>query len=213
MASHGKQAGIKGKNFERKMSKELSKWSGETVLRTMSSGAGANKTENETRMTGDLFFPIGSLNPFNYECKDHSNVKLSHFFYNNGEVPEFWQQATTDARRMEYSVPVLLAHVQAVKGANKAMDLVLLPYEGAFFNYLVKHSLPVHVEITNYQDKMTKQEYHFKNLLTTLEGFTHLDSQSLFQMYQHCDWDRFNKSITPPDDQVNVTKILNDLNI
>ena len=208
-ASRGKGAGIKGHNYELKMSKVLTKWSGERVLRTMSSGAGAGKTENETRMTGDLFFPIGSNNPFNYECKDHANVKFTNFFFNNGEIPEFWNQATTDARRLEYSVPVLLVHVPQVTGGNRALDLVLLPYEGKFYNFLVKNYLPAQVQITSYKDPMTEQLNHFKTILTDIKSFTAIDSQALFKIYANCDWDCWNRgkdTVKPVD----VDKVLHE---
>lgn len=210
MASKGAGAHRKGSSYELKMSKILTKWSGEHVLRTMSSGAGAGKTEDETRMTGDLFFPIGSNNPFNYECKDHSNVRFTNFFFNNGELPEFWQQATSDARRLRYSVPVLLVHVPQVTGGNRALDMVLLPYEGAYYNYLVKHYLPAQVQVTSYTDSMTQKTNNFKTILTDIKGFTHPDSQDLFQMYQDCDWDRWNRETTNIT-TINVDKVLDEV--
>lgn len=210
MASRGKAAGRKGSSYELKMSKILTKWSGERVLRTMSSGAGAGKTENETRMTGDLFFPIGSNNPFNYECKDHANVKFTNFFYNNGEIPEFWNQTTTDARRLKYSVPVLLAHVPQVTGGNRALDLVLLPYEGAFYNYLVRNYLPAQVQITSYKDPMTEKVNNFKTILTDINSFTSIEAKDLFTIYSNCDWDKWNVHKTTSN-PVDIDKILKDV--
>lgn len=209
-ASKGAGAHRKGSSYELKMSKILTKWSGERVLRTMSSGAGAGKTENETRMTGDLFFPIGSNNPFNYECKDHANVKFTNFFYNNGEIPEFWNQTTTDARRLKYSVPVLLAHVPQVTGGNRALDLVLLPYEGAFYNYLVRNYLPAQVQITSYKDPMTEKVNNFKTILTDIKSFTSIEAKDLFTIYSNCDWDKWNVQKTTSN-PVDIDKILKDV--
>lgn len=130
MASRGRGSNIKGSKRERFISKALSKWSGQRVLRTLESGAGSNRAENETRMTGDLFYPVGSNNVFSFEVKDHKATKLSHVFLNGAQISSFWQQAVTDCRKLKGRTPMLIFHV------DHKSDYCVFMYNEKFLHYL-----------------------------------------------------------------------------
>ncbi|MBT9670533.1 hypothetical protein GPK34_00580 [Secundilactobacillus kimchicus] len=212
MTSVGKMRKNKGSNYERQISKKMSKWSGQRVLRTLSSGAGGARAEHETRMTGDLFFPIGSNNSFTYELKNHASTRIQHVINNNGDIPEFWEQATTDCRRLSewgYS-PMLIFHI------SREADYVLVPWTKWLQMKLRELELPCEVQETWYVNERTKRKYSFETLLTTLSAITQLVPEELFEHYQDLNWDRANVQKEVPEDTPdkvveNMLENINDL--
>lgn len=182
----------KGSNRELFYSKKLSEWSGERVMRTLSSGAGGTRAVDEIRMTGDLFFPLGSPNCFSYEAKDHASTRLKHVFNNNGDIPSFWEQAVTDARRLKkFGVcPVLLFHI------SREDDYVLLPYQQEMYINLLKASpkVPVQLQMTSFTDKMRQQDNNFMTILTNLKGLFTQPPLKVFALYSGLDYDILNKT-------------------
>ena len=187
-AGQGHGAKVKGSSRERELAKKLSAWSGEKVMRTLSSGAGGTRADGDIRMTGDLFFPIGSANPFNYEVKDHATTRIQHVFNNNGDIPSFLEQATTDARRGNPStVPMLIFHI------SREADYILVPYTKALFRQLRDSLLPVQAQMSYFQDDKTKQVNKIPTLLTDLKSLTTIPAETLFEWYADCNWDYMNQ--------------------
>ena len=103
-----KNAKAKGNNFERKIAKMLSEWSGYTFMRTPSSGAIHNF--HDKRVISDIVAPlaIGKF-PFSIECK---NVECSWEWSTLLEgtsttLSIHWSQCKNDAQR-EGLVPLLI---------------------------------------------------------------------------------------------------------
>ena len=192
----------KGSNRERYFAKKLSEWSGEHVMRTLASGAGGTRAVSEIRMTGDLFFPINSNNCFSYEVKDHQSTRLSQVFNNNGDIPSFWQQCTTDALRLKkYGiVPVLLFHVK------RERDYVLIPYNKDFYLKLLDNDKPAQVQLTSYLDDMLKKEKKYMTILTDIDGFCSVPAQDLFSMYRGLDFNKLNKN--NKTEELNLNKLI-----
>lgn len=175
----------KGSKRELSVSKELSKWSGEHFMRTLQSGAGGTRAVDDLRMTGDIFAPLGSKNSFSYEVKDHKATTLENVFMNTGEIPSFWEQCTTDCRRVKkfgYS-PMLIFHI------DRRGDFVLMPYLDWTFDQLVKNNQRVAKLITYYTIKRTGVRYDFDTLLTNMDGLQSLDAQDTFKHYHNLNWD------------------------
>jgi len=196
---NGKGRNAKGSNYERELAKKLSNWTGENFMRTLQSGAGGTRAVDEIRMTGDLFAPLGSNSSFSYEAKNHASTRLNHVFNNNGDIPEFWKQATTDCRRVrKYGLsPMLLFHV------TREADYVLLPYtDWLFANLAVMKHLPCQSQVTYYTEERTNSLYVYRTILTTLDALCTLDAQEVFKHYKGLDWDKGNPIETHTDEEL-----------
>jgi hypothetical protein len=99
----------KGNEFERKVAKLLSDWSGEKFIRTPMSGAIHNFKDK--RVVSDITAPLSLGNwPFSIECKkvEAANWEFSAFIEGTSQtLKEHWQQCCTDADR-ENMVPMLV---------------------------------------------------------------------------------------------------------
>jgi hypothetical protein len=183
MASSGRGSKNKGSAYELKLAKELSKWSGEPVHRVPQSGAGGATWGSDSRMNGDIVFPVGSQNSLVYEAKKREGWGIHHLFLNIGEVKTWWEQVVMDSRRMkEHGMSPCL-----IFSKNRDKDYVLLPYVDKIYTQLNK-SFPVSRQ-TVYFDNIRGDTQYFDTLLTTLDGFTSFDPISLFSVYKDLDWD------------------------
>lgn len=190
-STRGHGASKKGSGYERATAKKLSKWTGENYMRTLQSGAGGTRAVDDLRMTGDIFAPLGSPNAFSYECKDHATTKLQQVFNNNGDIPSFWEQCTTDCRRVSkygYS-PMLIFHI------NREADYVLTPFTEWLRENLIEIEAPCQCQRTWYTQERTQLKYQFDTILTTLDSITKLPPLQMFKKYQFLDWDRLNKDL------------------
>lgn len=173
-------------------------------MRTLSSGAGGTRAVDEIRMTGDLFFPLNSKNCFSYEVKDHASTRLQQVFNNNGDIPEFWEQAVTDARRIKKFgvVPVLLFHI------SREDDYILIPYQPDFYQHLQEFNFPAQLQKTQFKNQMTKAQESFLTILTNLKGFTSTDPQWLFKIYKGLDYDEWNDHDSKRTTKLDVQKLV-----
>lgn len=219
MASRGKGAHVKGSNRERAISKILSKWSGQRVLRTLSSGAGGSRAEHETRMTGDLFFPVGSNNVFSYEIKDHKTTKLEHVFLNSTEISSFWQQAVTDCRRLQGYNPMLIFHV------NQQGDYCVFMYNEQLIHFLQTQEnidlakVRLAVQYLSFIDLQGETQLFPTILMDLKDLVTYVPYPVLTKIYTGFDWEdlvqykRSKKALTTTQDVVtdalNATKEIN----
>ena len=178
-ASRGASAHAKGNSRERLVAKLLTKWTGERVMRTLSSGAGGTRAVDEIRMTGDLFFPLGSKNPFSYEIKDHATTKLKQVFNNNGDIPDFFEQAVTDCRRVEkYGFnPMLIFHI------SRETDYVLTMYNDSLYIDLFKNNLKFSTQWTSFEEKRLNTINKCHTILTTLPELMKLNYLDVFSYY------------------------------
>lgn len=186
-ASIGSGAHKKGNSRERLVAKQLTKWSGERVMRTLSSGAGGTRAVDEIRMTGDLFFPLGSNNSFSYEIKDHATTKLNQVFNNNGDIPEFWKQAVTDCRRVEkYGfIPMLIFHI------SRETDYVLTIFNPNIAHSLLAKGLKCQIQVTSYKDDRLKTQENFLTILTTLPDLMKINFTTVCEYTKDFDWEHY----------------------
>lgn len=192
-ASVGSGAHAKGNQRERSVAKLLTKWTGQRVMRTLSSGAGGTRAVDEIRMTGDLFFPLGSDNPFSYEIKDHATSKSIQVFKNNGDIPEFLKQAVTDCRRVEkYGFnPMLIFHV------SRETDYVLTIYNEQLAEMLWSNNLSCSVQLNSFTEDRVDTLNRCKTIFTTLPDLMKLDYKKVFDIYTDYSW----------EDQVSLEKL------
>ncbi|ANY29386.1 putative resolvase [Bacillus phage PK16] len=189
MASTGRGSKTKGSGYELKTAKTLSAWSGEQVHRVPQSGAGGHTWGSDSRMNGDIVFPVGSKNPFVYECKKREGWEMHHLFLNIGQIKVWWEQVVTDARRMkEHGMAPCL-----IFSKNRDKDYVLIPYIPEVFNTLLINKHPVSLQRVRY-DNIRGEEQNFDTILTTLEGFTSFAPAEIFALYQGINWDIHNAS-------------------
>ncbi|AIW03287.1 holliday junction resolvase [Bacillus phage Mater] len=183
MASSGRGSKQKGSSYELKLAKALSKWSGEQVHRVPQSGAGGHTWGADSRMNGDIVFPVTSNNSFIYEAKKREGWGLHNLFLNNGEIKTWFEQVVMDARRMaEHGMSPCL-----IFSKNRDKDYVLLPYVVEIYLALNK-KYPVSRQTVTF-DNIRGETQYFDTLLTTLDGFTSFDKEYLFAMYRNLDWD------------------------
>lgn len=187
MASSGAGSKAKGANYERVIAKKLSEWSGEPVHRVPQSGAGGATWGEDSRMNGDLVFPVGSKNSFVYEAKKREGWGLHHLFLNIGEIKTWFEQVVNDSRRMaKYGMSPCL-----IFSKNRDKDYVLIPYVQEIYDKLDK-KYPVSRQTVSF-DNIRGETQYFNTLLTTLEGFTSFEPDYLFSVYRDLDWDYQNK--------------------
>ncbi|USL89290.1 protein D14 [Bacillus phage vB_BceH_LY2] len=183
MASSGRGSKQKGSSYELKVAKELAEWSGENVHRVPQSGGGGARFGSDTRMTGDIIFPVGSRNSFVYECKKREGSTLEHLFKNIGEIKKWWEQVVMDSRRLrEHGMSPCL-----IFSKNRDISYVLIPYSDDVYEKLDKH-FPVSRQTVSFKDIRDEDQY-FDTLLTTLDGFKSFDKVWLFDHYKDFNWD------------------------
>lgn len=185
MTMSGSGRSDKGHRGEREVSKQLSEWTGDNYMRTLQSGAGGTRAVSDLRMTGDIFAPIGSPNCFSYEVKYHKSTTLENVFLNTGEIPSFWEQCTTDCRRVKkygYS-PMLIFHL------DRRGNYILMPYTDWAYHTLQNKDQRVARLNTHYTIKRTNDRYDFDNILLTMQGLQSLNPLETFKHYKNLDWD------------------------
>lgn len=189
MASQGAGAHRKGSAFELKVSKILSKWTGEHAMRVPSSGAN-HQQKGEIRMIGDITFPVGSSNSFNYECKNHESMQVKSVLMNNGNMPSFWEQATSDSRRVQGKLlsPMLVFNI------SHDSIYIVVPYTKWLVTQLHSNQSPCQVQKTYYTHSLTDKLNEFDTILTTLNALIALDPAEVFKHYFNIPWDKYNES-------------------
>jgi len=207
MASHA-GANRKGSAFELKVSKILSKWTGEHAMRVPSSGAN-HQQKGEIRMIGDITFPVGSPNAFNYECKNHDSMAVKQVLMNNGNIPSFWEQATTDARR----VPNKSLSPMLVFNVSHDTIYIVVPYTSWLVKRLWENGSPCQIQKIMYNDTTTKKDNTFDTILTTLSALVELNPLEVFNTYRDIDWDRYNEDNTESLEDIQARAMSNINNI
>lgn len=184
-AKRGSSANSKGSDGEREVAKSLSKWTGENFMRTLQSGAGGTRAVDDLRMTGDIFAPLGSKNSFSYEVKNHSGVTLYNVFNNNGEIPSFWEQCTTDCRRVSkfgYS-PMLIFKIE-YRGTY-----CIFPYTDWAINEIKNNDGRYLLTQIGYSVKRNSAKYMFPVIVTNMKTLITLDHNKMFDVYRGLKWD------------------------
>ncbi|AMB18687.1 RusA-like Holliday junction resolvase [Bacillus phage Eldridge] len=185
MASSGRGSKIKGSGYELKLAKLLTKWSGEQVHRAPQSGAGGHTWGADSRMNGDIVFPVESENSFVYEAKKREGWGLHNLLLGTGEIKTWFEQVVMDSRRMaKYGMSPCL-----IFSKNRDKDYVLLPYvEDVYF--ALDQNYPVSRQTVSFSNIRGDVQY-FDTLLTTLDGFMSFDKKYLFDTYRNLDWDAY----------------------
>ncbi|QEG13731.1 putative holiday junction resolvase [Bacillus phage vB_BspM_MarvelLand] len=187
MASSGKGSKVKGSKYELDIAKKLAAWSGEQVHRVPQSGAGGATWGADSRMNGDIVFPVGSKNSFVYECKKREGWGLHNLFLGTGQIKEWWEQVVTDARRMkEHGMAPCL-----IFSKNRDKDYILIPYVPGIYGDLIMGNHPAAIQRISF-DNIRKEPQYFDVILTTLEGFTSFEPAHIFEVYQGMEWDVHN---------------------
>lgn len=201
MASKGRSAVTKGKSYERKIAKTLSQAFKINVNRTAGSGnwrgidsgygnyqqGYCNQAENA--LTGDLFFPTGTPNPFSFELKCHDKFHLSNIFNNNGEYPTYLAQCVLDSRRSKHA-PCLILH------EKNSDDYVVIPDSEQAYQHLLAQQLPVMRLRSSYYDERLAEPQYFDMLVTNLKGLCSFTLTQLNDYYQNIQWDKHNHKQT-----------------
>lgn len=184
MASSGRGSKQKGSSYELKLAKALSKWSGEQVHRVPQSGAGGHTWGADSRMNGDIVFPVESKNSLIYEAKKREGWGLHNLFLGTGEIKTWFEQVVMDARRMKkYGMSPCL-----IFSKNRDKDYVLLPFVQEVYDILLNNRYPVSRQTVTF-DNIRGDAQYFDTLLTTLEGFTSFKPSYIFSLYQDLNWD------------------------
>lgn len=87
----------KGSDYERKVSKVLSKWWGEEFHRTPASGG--LKWKEDNRVAGDIVTPVNSKYPYVTELKKREEWLLEQLLKGTGSIEKWWNQVTDDSKR------------------------------------------------------------------------------------------------------------------
>lgn len=187
MASRGRGAHVKGSNQERVIAKLLSKYSGQKVNRTMLSSAGASMGDADIRLTGDIFFPVGSDNIFSYEVKNHKDFKVSDVFKNTKILAEFWEQAVTDCRRVQNLkfCPMLITHV------DRDTDYCLVVYNAEFVAEIQQHpKMQFSIQPTHFVNLQDQTEYFLTVLFKLKDLMEYIPYKRLIKIYTGFAWDQ-----------------------
>ena len=87
----------KGSDFERKVAKMLTEWSGYEFRRTPMSGA--LHWENDARVLSDIVPPLNLGFPFSIECKKREDSwDFDFILKGTSSIWEFWKQCLRDAQ-------------------------------------------------------------------------------------------------------------------
>ena len=211
---NGSSANNKGKTYERSVAKKLSDYFKTSVNRVPLSGAwrGNNNQyslRDDSNYIGDLFFPTGHpLSIFNYELKNHKEIKLRNFFSNNREIPQFMQQVTTDSYRLGgvgSSIPCLIVHVA------REDDYVVVPYQIDMYKSLVDKEMPAMISRLGYTDEMTGKSYTYLCIITNLASFGSQDADNLYKWYHKLNWDILNEKDDEPISENDLDDLLGDI--
>lgn len=214
MQGHGRVS--KGKNYERKVAKELSEAFKTDVQRTGGSGAyrgvqtDYNKSDEEGKVgfVGDLFFPEDHpLSIFNYELKNHVNSRLTNIFNNNGEIPSFLEQVITDSNRLGgvgHTAPCLIFHVA------REDDYVVFPYSVEIYKDLVTKG-PVMIKVMSFYQKRTELTYRYQMLITSRQVFQQVNPEQIQQVYSKLDWDVLNHNLKPVNHEVDYDDLVDNI--
>lgn len=171
----------KGSTYERKIAKVLADWSGEEVNRVPRSGGGGVAWQGDTRMVGDLTFPIDSKNPFVYEMKKQEGWKMRHVITGQGAIPSWWEQAVGDTLLLhstgKIGVPLL------VFSQNRDRDYVAMPFMEKYFNL-------VFPQMESARMRIKGKEGLYDVIVMTLDTFITLDKDELFEDYAGYDWQK-----------------------
>lgn len=195
MASRGRGAHVKGSAKERAVAKILSEYSGQKVNRTMLSGAGAGMGDLDVRLTGDIFFPIGSDNVFSYEVKNHKDFQVVDVFKNNQILASFWEQAVTDCRRVHDLgyCPMLISHV------DRDTDYCLVVYQPKFLKELQKYpQMQYSIQPTHFVNPVGQIEYFTTVLFRLKDLVKYIPYKVLTKIYTGFDWDKQTKVVGEP---------------
>ena len=102
----GSRSKNKGGNFELKVAKKITEWSGVEFHRTPMSGA--LHWKQDTRVISDIVPPQGLIWPFSIECKKvEYDWSFSNFIEGTNLFWDHWKQAHDDAER-EGLIPLLV---------------------------------------------------------------------------------------------------------
>lgn len=202
IASQGKQATVKGANYERKIAKKLTEGFGVEFHRTAYSGATSNGASlaGIQSFTGDLFTTDERLN-FSFELKTHEKFRLKDVFNNNKIFTNFLAQNVADAKRSN-QVPVLILHSK-----KEREDYVILPFEKDMDRLLQSNNFPCMTFRAHYKDDRTQQVYFYQLLVTDLQSFTQATPEQLHTYYSKLDWNTLNKE-TQHIDVIDVDEIV-----
>lgn len=109
----------KGNNFESKIAKLLTAWSGVKFNRSPSSGAWGSTHGVYSNIAGDIITEHPDWN-YSLELKNHESWELQYIPLSQGEIPSFWEQALGDAIRTE-RVPMVVLH------KNRSKNWAIVP--------------------------------------------------------------------------------------
>lgn len=187
-ASSGKGAKNKGASYELKVSKILTKWSGNDrpFYRSPASGAWASQRLGQDAQTGDIVSPQSVNFPFSMELKHHEGVSLDNFVHSTGEVPSFLTQAIGDAIRAK-KVPALVTHW------NYHPNYMSVPVSDFIVKDLKEKGLPYFITTAQYKDALTDELLTIDLLTFVLEDFLDLytldflveNAQEMFKNWYH----------------------------
>lgn len=163
----GKLSKNKGSNYELKISKSFSSWSGRSFYRTPGSGSWSSQRLGQNAQVGDIVAPEDLVFPFSVELKHHENVTLSNYMLSNGEVPSFFSQNVGDAVRAE-KVPMLITH------SNYAPNYLSLPLSKKFISKFESSSKPYLITNVNFPDYTTGDIVSMDICIVLLEDFFEL---------------------------------------
>lgn len=170
----GKMSKNKGSNFELKISKAFSSWSGRSFYRSPGSGAWSSQRLGQNAQVGDIVAPEDLVFPFSVELKHHENVTLSNYMLSNGEVPSFFSQNVGDAVRSN-KIPMLITH------SNYSPNYLSLPLSNKFltaFKDAGKHYI---VTTVKFNDYVTDEAITMDIIIVLLEDFFELYSINDFE--------------------------------
>lgn len=211
VAHQGSGAQTKGKKYERKIAKQLTKmFPGIEFNRTAYSGSTSNFSAQSgvEGFTGDLFPSPDSIlsGVFSFELKNHDKFKLAQIFNNGAVYKEFLQQNVTDARRQGYATPVLIMH-----SASEREDILTIPFQDNMYESLVEKGFPAMITQVQYMDKRTTKVNKFNMIVTTLKGFGSMSERELHSWYNKLDWDISNKHQEGIDFPIDIDNLVNNL--
>lgn len=160
MASSGRGARVKGKNFERKIAKELTSWWGYEF--NSSPASGALHWSSSNNVAGDLVVPLEANFPFVIECKKHEDWTIENLFLNNKDIKNWWAQVVGDAKEV-HKTPILIF------SRNRAKSFVTMPYNESLIKEIEKREFPLMVSNIEFEDNY-KDTHCYKTFTTILEA-------------------------------------------
>ncbi|ATG86350.1 putative resolvase [Lactobacillus phage LpeD] len=187
----GRSRHVKGSNFERDVAKKFTEWSGVKFNRTFASGAQGKENAGDTRITGDLFAPVGYSFPFSVECKNHNNFNIRNLFLGGSVIKLFLKQNISDAR-LSNRAPLLVSKV------SREDTYCVLPYTAELEDLLRNKKLPYFRKYFSYLDERTHINNVFDMIVTNLNSLLLATPEQLDSWYKDIDWDYLNKDKQTP---------------